>query len=139
MCDDGLVKKITRFTDFACTDVETVEEEFENRHDKLVKRVVDAKTNIETEYFGTGRDDAIISKLQWYTDFLNFDYAVILEHVFCRQDNTEAARTIFLNSKARFDGLSKIEIESCVCTEYYDDRDDKYVGCFSTNWDFDYK
>lgn len=64
VCDDGLVKKITRFTDFACTDVETVEEEFENRHDKLVKRVVDAKTNLETEHFNTGRDDAIISQLQ---------------------------------------------------------------------------
>lgn len=67
VCDDGLVKKITRFTDFACTDIETVEEEFENRHDKLVKRIVDAKTNLETEHFGAGRDDAIISKLQLQT------------------------------------------------------------------------
>ncbi|XP_066249552.1 dynein regulatory complex subunit 7 [Euwallacea similis] len=108
VCHDGLVQKITRYSDFACTSVECVEEKFKNRHDKLSRSVLDAKTNLKTEYFAAGREDSI------------------LKHIYYNnKDGPDAKRTIFLDNKTRFDGLSKIEILDNICTEYYSDRDDK--------------
>ncbi|XP_066157618.1 dynein regulatory complex subunit 7 [Euwallacea fornicatus] len=108
VCHDGLIEKIVRYSDFACTAVESVEEKFKNRHDKLYRSVFNAKTNLQTEYFRAGREDSV------------------LKHVYYKNKNSlDAKRTIFLDSKTRFDGLSKIEILDHICSEYYSDRDDK--------------
>ncbi|XP_050298709.1 dynein regulatory complex subunit 7 [Anthonomus grandis grandis] len=108
VCEDGEVQKIVRYKDFACTDIELIEEKFENRHDKLIQAILNSKTNLVVEYFAPGREDSVIKHIY-----------------FKNEDNPEAERTIFFNSKARFDGLSKIEIAPNVCTEHYSDRDDK--------------
>ncbi|XP_030764668.1 dynein regulatory complex subunit 7 [Sitophilus oryzae] len=106
--DDGMVQKISRFQDFDCTVIESVEEKYENRHDKLNRSFFDAKTNQITEYFNPGREDSVI------------------KHIYYKDDDTaDGERTFFFNSKARFDGLEKIEIETQVLTEHYCDREDK--------------
>lgn len=57
---DGLVTKIMRFKDFFCTECVIVEQIYENRQDKLRKIVYDLKSDIVKEYFGPGREDAVI-------------------------------------------------------------------------------
>lgn len=59
--NDGLVTKITRFDDFECTHAVQVEEIYENRQDKFVKRVVQLDDEMITEYYDSGRPDAAIS------------------------------------------------------------------------------
>ena len=59
---DGMVVKITRFKDFDCTIPTRVEDLYENRQDKLRKIVFDYNTQYITEYFGPGREDAVIGK-----------------------------------------------------------------------------
>ncbi|KAF7280698.1 hypothetical protein GWI33_005555 [Rhynchophorus ferrugineus] len=107
--DDGLVQKITRYTDFNCTIVESVEEKYENRHDKLIRTIFDTKTNRMTEYFCPGREDSVVKHIYYKTG----------------DDDMEIKRIIFFNSKARFDGLSMIEIDANLLTEHYCDREDK--------------
>lgn len=58
---DGLVTKISRYANFTCTDLNKVEEIYENRSDKLYKSIMDVKTKLVTEYFNTGREDGVIS------------------------------------------------------------------------------
>jgi hypothetical protein len=57
---DGLVTKITRFKDFDCTICTRVEHLYEHRQDRLQKIVFDVQTDMITEYFGPGREDAVI-------------------------------------------------------------------------------
>lgn len=126
VCEDGLIQKITRFTDFACTDLETMEEIFENRHDKLTRVVLDARTNLVTEYFAEGREDSMISTNCRPKRATLTPEQIPSEHVYYKNsDNPASERTIFLNSKARFDGLAKIEMKTNICIEHYIDRDDK--------------
>lgn len=66
---DGLVTKITRYKDFDCTICEFVEERYENRQFKMVKVIHDVATDFVTEYFGPGREDAVIGK--FYNETLN--------------------------------------------------------------------
>ncbi|CAH1954875.1 unnamed protein product [Acanthoscelides obtectus] len=106
--DDGLVKKITRFSDFYYTDITTIEDYYENRSDKLYMSIYDNTTGIVTDYFKSGREDGAI------------------KHVYNRHnDERDAERRIFFNNKARFDSLSKIECGGSKLTEHYFDREDK--------------
>lgn len=59
---DGLVTKITRYSNFDCTDCIKIEDIYENRQDHLIKIVYDAKSNLINEYFERGREDAVIGK-----------------------------------------------------------------------------
>lgn len=59
--EDGLIVKITRCKDFECTQPLIIEERYENRQDKLTKIIWDITTDIVTEYFGSGREDAVLS------------------------------------------------------------------------------
>ncbi|XP_056633325.1 dynein regulatory complex subunit 7 [Diorhabda sublineata] len=105
---DGLVTRITRFQDFDCTIPEVIEEEFENRHDKFYRSIQMCDTNLVTDYFRKGREDAVI------------------KHVYIRNnDEVNAARTIFFNHEGRYDALHKIEVEPNKITEHYKDRDDR--------------
>lgn len=66
---DGLVSRISRFTDLECSMEELIciEELYENRNDNMIKKVKDCKSGIITEYFKVGREDAakckVINKL----------------------------------------------------------------------------
>lgn len=53
---------------------------------------------------------------------------MILEHIYHKhKDGIDEQRTIFFNSKARYDSLSKLEREGNTLIEHYSDREDKYV------------
>ncbi|XP_008199980.1 dynein regulatory complex subunit 7 [Tribolium castaneum] len=105
---DGLLTKIMRYKDFDCTECITVEQIYENRQDKLKKIVYDLKSDLVTEYFGPGREDAVI------------------EHTYSNKDTDSNKRIIKFNHKARYDGLEKIEFEREHMVEYYIDRDDLF-------------
>ncbi|CAG9820881.1 unnamed protein product [Phaedon cochleariae] len=105
---DGMEKRITRFDDFQCTKFRVVEEYFNNRRDKLYKSINDVETNLVTDFFADGREDSVI------------------KHVYHKNNDLEnAERTIFFNSEARYDALSKIEVEPDKITENYEKRDDR--------------
>lgn len=59
---DGLVTKITRYKDFGCTQVESIEEIYQNRADQQIRHIYNVETGIHTDYFNTGREDNVISK-----------------------------------------------------------------------------
>ncbi|RZC40202.1 hypothetical protein BDFB_010555, partial [Asbolus verrucosus] len=105
---DGLVTKITRFKDFNCTQCTTIEDIFQNRQDKMKKIVYDVETDIVTEFFGPGREDAVI------------------RHSYDAKENAGSKRIIKFNATARYDGLSKIVIEGEDMEEEYIDRDDLF-------------
>ncbi|KAJ8942787.1 hypothetical protein NQ314_009955, partial [Rhamnusium bicolor] len=60
VADDGLLTKVTRFGDFECTDILSVEEKYENRRDKLNRSVHDYQTNMVTDTFNAGREDRVV-------------------------------------------------------------------------------
>ncbi|CAH1365697.1 unnamed protein product [Tenebrio molitor] len=105
---DGLVTKITRFKDFDCTICTRVEHLYEHRQDRLQKIVFDVQTDMITEYFGPGREDAVI------------------EHSYCAKETGNCKRIIKFNPRARHDGLEKIEVESEHMVENYVDREDLF-------------
>lgn len=73
--EDGLSVRLIRYSDFECTNITSIEEQYKNRKDKLRKRVKDVKTNMNTEYFLPGREDCIKSILKLLTDvFAIFSY-----------------------------------------------------------------
>ncbi|KAJ3649538.1 hypothetical protein Zmor_021277 [Zophobas morio] len=105
---DGMVVKITRFKDFDCTIPTRVEDLYENRQDKLRKIVFDYNTQYITEYFGPGREDAVI------------------EHRYHSKEPETNPRIIIFNSNARHDGLERIEVEREHMLENYVDREDLF-------------
>ncbi|KAM9470536.1 dynein regulatory complex subunit 7 [Clarias gariepinus] len=52
---DGLVTRLTTYDDLDCTQLNTVQEWYENRHDELQERELKKATNITTERFSSGR------------------------------------------------------------------------------------
>lgn len=59
---DGLVTKVTRYKDFACTEVKCLEEIYENRGDKQFRHIRDVENDVIMDYFNSGREDSVISK-----------------------------------------------------------------------------
>ncbi|CAG9833171.1 unnamed protein product [Diabrotica balteata] len=105
---DGLVSRITRFKDFDCKIPEVIEEVYEYRRDKFIRSISKCDTNVITDYFDKGREDAVI------------------KHIYIRnEDDVHAKRTIFFNHEGRYDALHKIEVDQNEITEHYKNRDDK--------------
>ncbi|XP_053487265.1 dynein regulatory complex subunit 7 isoform X3 [Ictalurus furcatus] len=52
---DGLVTRLTTYDDLECTQLNTVNEWYENRHDELQERELKKATNVTTEHFSPGR------------------------------------------------------------------------------------
>ncbi|XP_060518662.1 dynein regulatory complex subunit 7 [Cylas formicarius] len=138
--EDGLTARITR---------DTLDEEiYVNRRDKLKRRMVDARTGRNVEYFDYGREDGVVKHV-YYND--RDDRITHTVQSFVRDGNEKDAvandaltgqnvgnldygeddvakrdkRTIFFNHRARFDGLSRVERSKHSLTEHYRGRDDK--------------
>ncbi|KAF2899788.1 hypothetical protein ILUMI_06398, partial [Ignelater luminosus] len=109
--EDGLVTRICRYNDLECTpsELHTIEERFENRTDSLVKTISDIDTGDITEYFERGREDGV--KKHSYK---------------CGHNSTvEAVRVIEFYHEARYDGLTKLELDAMYLTEHYVEREDR--------------
>ncbi|KAF5904048.1 dynein regulatory complex subunit 7, partial [Clarias magur] len=65
---DGLVTRLTTYDDLDWTQLNTVKEWYENRHDELQERELKQATNITTEHFSSGRSFCL--KTHRYTDLV---------------------------------------------------------------------
>ncbi|XP_017779621.1 PREDICTED: dynein regulatory complex subunit 7 [Nicrophorus vespilloides] len=105
--EDGLVIRIFRYTDLECTDLITIEERYENRNDKMIKRIEIYATQLITEYFDRGREDNAKS---------NYKYDNLIE----------SWRKIEFYYQSRFDCLEKIDHDTLCLVEKYINRADKF-------------
>ncbi|XP_009864481.1 PREDICTED: coiled-coil domain-containing protein lobo homolog [Apaloderma vittatum] len=102
---NGLVKRLTVYTDLDCTEVVEVREWFKNREDMLDTREVNKQTQLTTEYFSPGHLLAL--KAHTYTSL-----------------EPETDRTMEFYHKVRVDGLQKRVENATEMTEYFVGRDD---------------
>ncbi|CAG9856248.1 unnamed protein product [Phyllotreta striolata] len=107
---DGLVSRITRYKDFACTDPFLLEEEYSNRKDKYCRTIYEYATGVQKDYFASGREDALV------------------KHVFNKGDYSfYACRTLIFNHALRGDNLYKMVVEQDKIMEYFRNRPDKLM------------
>ncbi|NWX13112.1 DRC7 protein, partial [Aegotheles bennettii] len=102
---DGLVKRLTIYTDLDCTEAVKVTEWFENREDMLEMREVNNQTQLTTDYFGPGH--LFNLKAHTYTSL---------------EPNTGCTMEFY--HEARVDGLQKRVENANEMTEYFVGRDD---------------
>ncbi|KAL0978403.1 hypothetical protein UPYG_G00170020 [Umbra pygmaea] len=58
---DGLILRLTTYSNVDCTQVSSVKECYQHRHDHLEERQLDKATNVTVEHFRPGRSDALKS------------------------------------------------------------------------------
>ncbi|NXL66433.1 DRC7 protein, partial [Chordeiles acutipennis] len=102
---NGLVQRLTIYTDLDRTEVVEVREWFKNREDMLDRREVNKQTQLTTEYFSPGH----LRALKAHT------YASL---------EPETERTMEFYHKARADELQKRVENAHEMTEYFVGRDD---------------
>ncbi|NXT26883.1 DRC7 protein, partial [Syrrhaptes paradoxus] len=103
--ENGLVERLTVYTDLDCTEVLEVREWFKNREDKLDMREVNKQTQLTTEYFSRGHMHCL--KVHTYTSL-----------------EPETERTMEFYNEARFDELQKRVEKANEMTEYFVGRED---------------
>lgn len=104
---DGLKHRISRYEDVECTILTSMEDTYEHRMDCLTSICTDFKTNITTEYFKRGREDAC------------------KVHQYLFEKNTlESFRTMEFYHYVRLDGLHKLETDAVTLKEMYLNRED---------------
>lgn len=71
--DDGLIRRIKRYTDFFCSpnQLYAIEEHYENRKDAMIKVIRNLGTGEITEYFRCGREDQVKSMTLKFGSILN--------------------------------------------------------------------
>ncbi|KAA0193233.1 Coiled-coil domain-containing protein lobo [Fasciolopsis buskii] len=106
---DGLVFRLTNYSDADRTQPIDVTEQFAHRADKLLKRIYVTKTKQITELFDHGR---------WGSH--------LAEHIYYRnQQGSQANRTMQFYHAARVDGLEKRIQTPTTMEEYYVGRKDR--------------
>jgi len=107
LMQDGMVAKLTEFSDNALINSIKSREWFKHRVDKLDTREKDLITNKVTEKMLPGRPKSL------------------REHVYySNQTGSEATRVMTFDASARTDGLAKREETPVLMIEYFEGRDD---------------
>ena len=107
LCKDGLVMKLSGYTDYELKELVEVTDTFKHRADKLEKKVHNHTTGILTEYFNPGRLDCL------------------KEHCYkATTPGPESERTMHFYSSARIDGLVKQDETPTEMTQMFTGRDD---------------
>ncbi|XP_065589395.1 dynein regulatory complex subunit 7 [Cyrtonyx montezumae] len=102
---NGLVKRLTVYTDLSRTEVAEVKEWFKNREDMLDLREVNKQTQLTTDYFSPGHLFGL--KVHTYKSM-----------------NPQAERVMEFYSETRVDGLQKLAENTNEMREYFVGRDD---------------
>ncbi|XP_052769766.1 dynein regulatory complex subunit 7-like [Mya arenaria] len=104
---DGLVSRLSVYSDRELTDMVMTREYFEHREDKLYNRVHNHQTTWITEYFAPGRAKCV------------------KEHQYkASTPGPESERTMLFYAEARVDGLMKRMETPSEMTEHFENRDD---------------
>ncbi|XP_036399662.1 dynein regulatory complex subunit 7 [Megalops cyprinoides] len=102
---DGLITRLTTFTDLECKQPNAKREWYQNRQDHLEEREVDIVSSVTLEKFRPGRSHAL--KTHRYVTLV-----------------PETEREMEFYSNARVDGLAKREEQPLEMTESFEDRSD---------------
>ncbi|XP_049785904.1 dynein regulatory complex subunit 7 [Schistocerca cancellata] len=104
---DGLVTRITTYSDYEWEDAEVVYEYYKNRKDLLCERKHNLKTESAVEQFSRGRKDSL------------------KEHFYYTMHMTvEDIHVIKFYNEARFDDLEKLEMHPEYLKEHFKNRSD---------------
>lgn len=126
---DGLKFRLSHYSDFECTQIESVEDSYGNRKDCLIAIKTQIAKNERTEYFKRGREDACkgfyqtnkLEKLKKKSIYL----LVFIVHLYDYDFNTlEMPRTMEFFNDSRLDGLKTLETDALMLKEYFVNRED---------------